>query len=118
MAGAVRVPDLHFCEIGQERDGVTVDIGQLPAIKGRHSVSAVPIAIETAEVAVHPWTARQGTRAVDSSPWRRFCVSGDSMADENRFCASMGGQLELVTESTTSNDLVCGLAAHRSLSGA
>jgi hypothetical protein len=41
MAGAVRVPELHFCEIGQERNGVTVDIGQLPAIKGRHFVSAV-----------------------------------------------------------------------------
>jgi hypothetical protein len=41
MAGAVRVPELHFGEISQERNGVTVDIGQLPAIKGRHSVSAV-----------------------------------------------------------------------------
>jgi hypothetical protein len=41
MADAVRVSDLHFCEIGQEHDGVTFDFGQLPAIKGRHSVSAV-----------------------------------------------------------------------------
>ena len=41
MADAVRVSDLHFCEIGQERYGVTVDFGQLPAIKGRHCVSVV-----------------------------------------------------------------------------
>jgi hypothetical protein len=41
MADAVKVPDLHFCEIRQERDGVTVDVGELPASKGGHSVSAV-----------------------------------------------------------------------------
>jgi hypothetical protein len=41
MADAVRVPDLHSCEIGPERDGVTADVGQLPAMKGLHSVSAV-----------------------------------------------------------------------------
>jgi hypothetical protein len=41
MADAVRVPDAHFCEISQGRDGVIVDIGRLPASKGRHSVSAV-----------------------------------------------------------------------------
>jgi hypothetical protein len=41
MADAVRVSDLHFCEIGQEHDGVTVDVGQLPAIIGRHSASTV-----------------------------------------------------------------------------
>jgi hypothetical protein len=39
MADTVTLPDLHFCEIGQDRDGVTADVGQLPAIKGRHSVS-------------------------------------------------------------------------------
>jgi hypothetical protein len=41
MADAVRVRNLHFCEIGEERNGVTADVGRLPAIKGRHSVSAV-----------------------------------------------------------------------------
>jgi hypothetical protein len=43
MADAVRVPDLHFCEIGQERDGVTVDVGQLPAIKGRRAKGREPL---------------------------------------------------------------------------
>jgi hypothetical protein len=40
MAEAVRLPNPHFCEIGQERDGV-VDFGHLPAIKVRRFVSAV-----------------------------------------------------------------------------
>jgi hypothetical protein len=41
MADALTVSDLRFCEIGEERDGVTVDVGQLPAIKRGHSDSVV-----------------------------------------------------------------------------
>jgi hypothetical protein len=43
-----------------------------------------PIATETAEVAAHPWTARQGTRAVGSSFGDVSAVAGNLMADENR----------------------------------
>jgi hypothetical protein len=75
MADTVTVPDLHFCEIGQERDRVIVDVGQLPAIKGRHSPSAVSHC---------DWNGR-GRRTMDSAPgdeshwfvcWRRFYRGG------------------------------------------
>jgi hypothetical protein len=67
----------------------------LQAKGGKPSLPS-PIAVETARVAAHRWTARQGTRAIGSSLGDVSAVAGNSMADENRVGASMGREFELV----------------------